>query len=78
MTALVLALGTINSWGAPRPPQPTIPSFGFLFNEGFNQPYEWPKDSAIDFTIWTESFSGWALNRQGEVDPFVNTTRRDS
>ena len=64
---LCLILGDAIASAAPRPPQPPIPSFGLLFNEGFNQPYGWPANSTIDSTIWTESWSGWALNRQGDV-----------
>jgi len=43
-----------------------------LFNESFNQPYGRSADVAIDSAIWTESWSGWALNRQGDVvQPWV-------
>jgi len=67
----LIAVGVVGcacgSFALPRPPQPPVPSFGLLFNDGFNQPYEWPANSAIDSAIWTESWSGWALYRQGVV-----------
>jgi hypothetical protein len=56
----------------PRPPQPPWPSLGVVHYEGFNQPYAWWKTAAVDGAIWTESFSGWALQRQGKtVAPWV-------
>jgi hypothetical protein len=57
---------------APRSPQPPWPSLGVVHYQSFNQPYAAPKDQAIDSTVWTESWSGWALNRQGTtVTPWV-------
>jgi hypothetical protein len=45
---------------------------GVVHYQSFNQPYATPKDQAIDSTVWTESWSGWALNRQGTtVTPWV-------
>jgi len=72
LAILTIVAGSLNVFALPRPPLPPVPSFGLLFNEGFNQPYEWAANTAIDSAIWTESWSGWALNRQGVVvQPWV-------
>ncbi len=51
---------------------PPWPSLGLLSREGFDQPYGFATNQVIDSTIWTESWSGWNLNRQGAlVTPWI-------
>ncbi|MBI5386382.1 MAG: hypothetical protein HZA90_17060 [Verrucomicrobia bacterium] len=47
----------------PRPPQPPWPSSGQIYHEGFDQPYQMPTNQMIDSSVWSESWSGWALER---------------
>jgi alpha-tubulin suppressor-like RCC1 family protein len=60
-------LPVLSGNSAPRPLVPPYPSFGAVFREGFDQPYGFATNQVIDPTVWTESWSGWALNRQGSV-----------
>ena len=64
--------GFVNAIAKPRPLSPPWPSFGLLQREGFDQPYRFATNQMIDPELWTESWSGWALNRQGTVvEPWV-------
>lgn len=51
----------------PRPVQPPWPSQSQLYREGFNQPYHLSSDQTLDSSTWTESWSGWALNRSSQA-----------
>jgi hypothetical protein len=43
-----------------------------LSRQGFDEPFGFATNQVIDPTVWTESFSGWALNRQTTiVEPWV-------
>jgi hypothetical protein len=69
---LGLALDVVSAFALPRSPQPPWPSLGVIHYESFNQPYDWWKTAAVEGSIWTESFSGWALKRQGAaVAPWI-------
>ncbi len=59
-------------FAAPRPLSPPWPSLGALHREGFDQPYGFATNQLIDPTVWTEGWSGYALQRQGkQVRPWA-------
>ncbi len=71
-TALLFLWGVSNVSAKPRPMSPPWPSFGLLQREGFDEPYGFTTNQVIEPAIWLESWSGWALNRQGKVvEPWV-------
>lgn len=72
VTALLFLWGVSNVSAKPRPLSPPWPSFGLLQREGFDEPFGFATNQVIDPAIWAESWSGWALNRQGKVvEPWV-------
>lgn len=67
-----LMSGAANALAKPRPLSPPWPSFGLLMREGFDQPFQFSTNQVIDPALWAESFSGYALNRQGQrVTPWA-------
>jgi hypothetical protein len=68
----LLACAVVFTWlcGAPpalakpRPPGPPWPEIGQIYHQGFDQPLYGPTNQVIDSSIWVESWSGYALNRQ--------------
>jgi len=73
---LGLVLATIVSLqtaaARPRPPLPPLPEIGRLSHQRFDEPWRAPTHQGIDSTTWLESWSGYALNRQGlSVWPWV-------
>lgn len=67
-----LLTASSDTYAKPRPLSPPWPSFGLLQREGFDQPYGFSTNQVIAAAIWTESWSGWALNRQGKlVEPWI-------
>ena len=63
--ALFSALATTIE-AKPRAMQPPWPSPGQIYHEGFDEPFFMPTNVVPDPSIWTESWSGWALNRSRE------------
>jgi len=61
---------------APRPPLPPWPEIA-LFRWSFDEAYsvaanKSPSATTLDATVWAESWSGYALNRQGRhVQPVL-------
>ena len=56
----------------PRTPSPPWPETGSLLYEGFNQPYDFATNEVNDTNIWSESWSGYSLNRTlPAVQPFT-------
>ena len=71
-SALLFPWGVVHVSAKPRPLSAPWPSFGLLQREGFDQPYGFATNQVISPAIWMESWSGWALNRQGKVvEPWV-------
>jgi len=75
-TSLLLATLVSIPWAIanarPRPVSPPWPSLGSVYYEGFDQPLNFAANQASAAGIWTESWSGYALNRQGAmVTPWV-------
>ena len=71
---LLLLAGVQLTYAKPRPTQPPWPSPGQTYREGFDQPYQMPTNQVIDQSVWSESWSGWALNRSslaGKIVPWV-------
>jgi hypothetical protein len=64
-SALLFQCGISTVSAKPRPLAPPWPEFGLLMREGFDQPYGFPTNQTIDSSIWRESWTGWAMNRQG-------------
>lgn len=72
LAVLGVLSGPTDAVAKPRPLSPPWPSFGLLQHEGFDQPYGFATNQVIDTSIWTESWSGWALKRQGvAVEPWI-------
>ena len=53
------------AYAKPRPTLPPWPSPGQTYHEGFDQPYRMTTNQVADPTVWSESWSGWALERSG-------------
>lgn len=64
LAALLFPWAT-TSTAKPRPLAPPWPEFGLIHREGFDQPYKFPTNQTIDAAIWTESWTGWSMHRQG-------------
>ncbi len=62
----------IAAGAAPRPITPPWPELGLIHREGFDQPLQFSANQRIDPQVWTESWSGYALQRSGQrVTPWV-------
>ncbi len=71
-SAILFLWATTTSTAKPRPLAPPWPEFGLIHREGFDQPYKFPTNQTIDASIWTESWTGWSMNRQGTtVTPWM-------
>lgn len=66
VSAMFLPWGRSTISAAPRPLSPPWPEFGLIHREGFDQPYGFPTNQTVDSAVWTESWTGWSLNRQGK------------
>jgi hypothetical protein len=72
--AVVVILPEGAAHASPRPPVPPWPGGGLLYSESFDQPYDRAAGQRLDPSVWTESWSGYALNRSSEqplVAPWV-------
>ncbi|MCU0783343.1 MAG: hypothetical protein MUF81_04695, partial [Verrucomicrobia bacterium] len=76
LVAVIFVLSSINASGRPREPWPPLPEFApVLYHESFDEVYSYCTTNAYwvvpDYGTLIESWSGYALERAGDVTPFV-------